>query len=57
MINDVVELDQCDIDVGTGLDWDSTSNDSISTVADTFDLGFVSIENFQLEPSPSVLCR
>ena len=57
VINDVVELDQCDIDVGTGLDWDSTSNDSISTVADTFDLGFVSIENFQLEPSPSVLCR
>ena len=57
VINDVVELDQCDIDVGTGLGWDSTSNDSISTVTDTFNLGFSSSENFQLEPSPSILCR
>ena len=45
------------VDVGTGLGWDSTSNDSISAVTDTFDLGFSPIENFQLEPSPSVLCR
>lgn len=57
VINDVVELDQCDIDVGTGLGWDSTSNDSISTVTDTFNLGLSSSENFQLEPSPSILCR
>lgn len=57
VINDVVELDQCDIDAGAGLGWDNSSNDSISTVTDTFDLGFSSIENFQLEPSPSVLCR
>lgn len=56
VINDVVELDQCDIDAGAGLGWDNSSNDSISTVTDTFDLGFSSIENFQLEPSPSVLC-